>query len=265
MPETTLETTIPVTIESTWQRELCNPYVDLTSVRAIARLAGMHKSFFTRLAIFVCNIGKKKGYQRTTVGLVKNSVHALPGVGYHDAKRLATALDLLAGDYENQLAHGDMDESNRRELPNVFTAAISEAIVARFLLKSGRQQHELVADGHFRIGDRKQSASNIDITWHRINRQRADLYECKNDPQWLLKPWQNKDNQGCHREWEKSQLNLMLSVREALLTVNWGVRLCCITLRQRDAIQDSLEVFGSPSELEIYAQEDFGASFPPPI
>ncbi len=265
MSEIVLEPMIPVTVESTWLPDLRNPYVEIPGVRVTARLASQYPVFFTHLAMFICNSAKKQGYSRAIIERAKRFVPRLPGLGYHDVAHIERALDQLAEDYERQLARKDLSDSKRRNLPNDFTAAISEALVARYLLKSGRQASELVSDGHFRIGDKARSSSNVDIVWHRIGRSRLDLYECKHGPQRLLNPWTTKDHPGNQVNWKNSQLCLMLSVRDALTAVKWSVYLCCVTLRQRNAVEDALALLGCPPEMTVFAQEDFGTAFPPAI
>lgn len=265
MTQVTIEDTIPVTVESTWLPDLRNPYVTLPGIQATAMLAGRLPSFLTHLALFVCNTGKARGYDRSIMSLALRSVPILPDLAYKDCEKIENALQRLSQEYETQLARPDLPDQKRRNLANDFTAAISEAIVIRFLLRSDRMQKELVSDGHFRVAGGDASKCNIDITWYRRSRRRADLYECKHGPQRLVNPWSTRDYPGNALNWEKSQLNLMLTVRQVLHGAGWTVCLCCATLRQRAAIMDALDYLGCPPELMIFAQEDLGKGFPPQI
>jgi hypothetical protein len=264
MPELTLEPTLPVTVESAWRPELRNPYVELPSVKATATLAGKHSVFLTHLSLFVCSAGIRQGYSAATTSKLRSSLLRLP-MAYEDVKKAEKALENLATDYEQKMNSPGLDAMRRQNLATDFTSAISEAIAIRFLLRSPRQPQELVSDAHFRIGDGDQSASNIDVAWWRQSRCRADLYECKHSPRRLLDSWATRDYPGNQIGWKRSQLFLMLSVYAALTHVKWGVCLCCITLRQREAVEDSLAILGCPQELTVYCQEDLGAGFPPPI
>lgn len=266
MPETTVDPSIPLTAQSTWLSTLRNPYVNLPGVQATAEVAARHPSFLTDLALFVCNFGSRAGYTQKTLETLRRNVFLLrPPLTEEQYKQAYKALEQLGEDYEEAISRPTTAMGGARRLPSDFTSAISEAIVANALLRSGRALGEMVSDCHFRIGDGEQSATNIDIVWWRGGINRFDMYECKHGPHRLLEPWACRSYEGNHSAWEKSQLCLMLSVHGALTRAQWEVRTCCVTLRQREAIRDSIDWLGTPPELSVYCQEDLGYSFPPAV
>ena len=242
-----------------------NPYAELPCVAKIAAIAVSDRRILDVLAGFVVTGGRRFGYgKKETVGLRARTLALhLP---QERAGAAVTALLALSETFTGFLNGGDLDSDRRNRLATDFTGAISEAIVFQLLIRSGRARETIVRDASFFDGQAPiASRRNVDFFCSLPPSKWAELYECETDLKWLLGRYASRDAIGNKRDWEKSQLFLMLRVQEILTGLSWDVQLGCVTLHGQAAVNQDLRIMKCPSQLAIHPREALGTTFPPPL
>jgi len=215
------------------------------------------------ISSFVAHEGKKRGYSKDATQPVRARVLSVAPIPL--GQRTVNALEEVTTDYMHALSIATPSEADEAKPANLFSSAICEAIVFRFLEDSGRTSDALTEDAHVYFGEvDRPHPKNIDFIWALPDKKRAEAYECKTDPGWLLRRYYTREAPGNLAEWRKEKLFLMLELHRLLQAESWYIHLGCVTLLSRHLVEVKLEAYGSgPPELDIYCREDLGDGFPP--
>lgn len=265
MSKKTLDETLGIFIEEAWVPEARNPFTELPSVKTLAKNAVESKKILGALASFVARESRTLGYSRSSMQTLRTRIFLLR-LPTELKKETIESLNEIADAYSSCLENQTLTLEEIKDLRYQISAGISEAIVLRFLITSGRNQEDITPDARIYFPDtEKPSSRNIDFVWSLPNEKVAEIYECKNQPTRLVANYQTREATGNEAVWKKEQLYLMLKLRGILTKVSWDVGLGCITLRSRQAVMPGIERVTKPDELVIYCREDLGTKFPPQL
>ncbi len=252
-----LEQSIPLSVESAWSQGARNDYAKLPSIVRLAEMAAMHPMILQAIGADVALKCNRYGYTGATLADLKGRVMAFCPV-LEAAKAAVEALHEIEADFALETQSSRFGKSPE-DIPGLFTAGITEAIVLRLFIRGGRQETEITEDAYVYKAGMKMSARNMDFIWARCQAKSGAIYECKNQPARLMEALRCRQIPGHKTEWLKSELWLMLEVHRLLIACHWKVRLGVVTLRPRGAVQAKIKSIPSikvPGELDIVCLED---------
>jgi len=223
-------------------------------------MAAQHPMILQAIGADIALKCNRLGYTKSTLEDLRAKVMGRTPVPEAARRRTVEALHGIEADFALEIK-----SSGHRKPPDeirgLFTSGITEAIVLKLLIHSGRQDAHITKDAYFYKAKVQMSPKNVDFVWARPQYKNGAIYECKNQPARLVRALMDKNTPGHEAEWKKSELWLMLTVRDLLIDCQWKVGLNVVTLRTRGPVQAGIAAIPFikvPGELTIVCLEDLG-------
>jgi hypothetical protein len=254
-----IEKSIPLSVRCAGLPGARNDYARLPSIVRLAETAVRHPMVLRAVGPYIADICNSRGYAESTLAALRTKVIKVMTDREPEAARATVnALKEIATDFASEVKvsrYGKPPE----QIPGLFTSGITEAIVLKLLRRSGYQDVDITEDAFFYKADEPMSARNMDFVWAKPQDKNGAIYECKNQPARLVRALRDQNTPGHKAEWEKSELWLMLTVRDLLVNCRWKFNLSVVTLRPKRSVQSeiaSIPFIKVPTELAIVCLED---------
>jgi hypothetical protein len=241
----------PITIDAlvplyAWQG-VGNRYANVPEVRSFAQLLAQSKQLLVMAGPVLSGHCVKHGFDEMALQSLRARAMSLSSRTITDieAKRVVDLLNALSHAYVSDLRSISSDEE-RKKLPGMYVAAISEQVLLTWLTSSGRLPDDMIFDAVFSASEDKTnrkakiSSRNMDVFWWQAAAREAALYECKNQPARLFQGIDHYNIPGRLREWKHSELYLMAEVRARLGDRGWTVETAVVTLRPRASVESAI-------------------------